>query len=108
MGGGAATLREFAVRSIEKGLALCPAPPRSIHVTGGGRLNAQMMKRLQALFQVPVAPVEALGWNGDAIEAQGFAYLAVRSLLGLPLTEPGTTGVPKALTGGVLYRPGGI
>lgn len=104
---GAATLLEFTVRSIEKGFTLCPAPPRSIHVTGGGRLNAQMMKRLQALFQVPVAPVEALGWNGDAIEAQGFAYLAVRSLLGLPLTEPGTTGVPKALTGGVLYRPGG-
>lgn len=102
---GAATLLEFTVRSIEKGFTLCPVPPRSIHVTGGGRLNAQMMKRLQEIFQFPVAPVEALGWNGDAIEAQGFAYLAVRSLLGLPLTEPGTTGVPKPLTGGVLYEP---
>ncbi len=102
---GAATLLEFTVRSIEKGLTLCALPPRSIHVTGGGRLNGQLMKRLQAVFQFPVAPVEALGWNGDAIEAQGFAYLAVRSLLGLPLTEPGTTGVPKPLTGGVLYRP---
>jgi anhydro-N-acetylmuramic acid kinase len=104
---GAATLLEFTVRSIEKGVTLCPAAPLSVHVTGGGRLNAQMMKRLKDIFQCPVAPVEALGWNGDAIEAQGFAYLAVRSLLGLPLTEPGTTGVPKALTGGVLYRPGG-
>ncbi|MCB9977830.1 MAG: anhydro-N-acetylmuramic acid kinase [Rhodospirillales bacterium] len=102
---GAATLLEFTVRSIEKGISLCPKPPRAVYVTGGGRHNGFLMKRLQALFQVPVAPVEALGWQGDVLEAQGFAYLAVRSLLGLPLTEPGTTGVPKPLTGGVLYHP---
>jgi len=46
-----------------------------------------------------------LGWDGDALEAQAFAFLAVRSLLGLPLTLPTTTGVPQPLTGGRLHKP---
>lgn len=104
---GMATLLAFTVRSIQTGFSLCPALPLAVYVTGGGRRNARLMQRLGEVLGAPVAPVEALGWNGDAIEAQGFAYLAVRSLLGLPLTEPGTTGVGKPLTGGVLYRPGG-
>ena len=54
---------------------------------------------------MPVDPVEAVGWDGDALEAQGFAYLAVRSLRGLPLSVPTTTGVPRPMTGGVLHRP---
>ena len=49
-------------------------------------------------------PAEALGWNGDAIEAEGFAYMAVRSLRGLPISFPGTTGAPRPLTGGTLHR----
>lgn len=102
---GVATLLEFTVRSILRGIALCPSRPGALYVTGGGRHNARLMERLAAEAGIPASPVEALGWNGDAIEAQGFAYLAVRSLLGLPLTEPGTTGVPKPLTGGVLYKP---
>lgn len=102
---GAATLLAFTVRSIQTGFSLCPSAPGAVYVTGGGRRNAYMMQRLGAALGAPLAPVEALGWNGDAIEAQGFAYLAVRSLLGLPLTEPGTTGVGKPLTGGVLHRP---
>ena len=53
----------------------------------------------------PVAPVESCGWDGDALEAQAFAYLAVRSLKGLPITLPSTTGVREDLTGGVLARP---
>ncbi|MFN4091138.1 MAG: anhydro-N-acetylmuramic acid kinase, partial [Alphaproteobacteria bacterium] len=53
---------------------------------------------------VPVEPVEAVGWDGDAIEAQAFAFLAVRSLRGLPLSLPSTTGVPAPTTGGVLHR----
>ena len=52
----------------------------------------------------PVDPVEVVGWQGDAIESQAFAYLAVRSLRGLPLSLPETTGVPRPLTGGALYR----
>ena len=51
-----------------------------------------------------VEPVEVLGWNGDAIEAEGFAYLAVRSVLGLPLSLPTTTGVPAPMPGGRLAR----
>ena len=55
----------------------------------------------------PVAPVEAIGWDGDAVEAQAFAYLAVRSLDGLPLTLPTTTGVSAPVTGGRHFRAGG-
>ena len=48
-------------------------------------------------------PVEAVGWNGDFIEAEAFAFLAMRSLRGLPLSLPATTGVPEPLGGGRLY-----
>ena len=53
---------------------------------------------------VSVRPVEAVGWDGDALEAQAFAYLAVRSLRGLPLSLPTTTGVPHPMRGGRLFR----
>ena len=53
---------------------------------------------------LPICPVEAVGWNGDALEAEAFAYLAVRSVLGLPLSLPTTTGAPEPTTGGVLHR----
>jgi anhydro-N-acetylmuramic acid kinase len=53
----------------------------------------------------PVGAVESVGWDGDALEAQAFAYLAVRSVLGLPQTFPGTTGVARPLAGGRLDRP---
>jgi anhydro-N-acetylmuramic acid kinase len=62
------------------------------------------MQMLATRLGRPVAPVEAVGWEGDAIEAQAFAYLALRSRAGLPLSFPGTTGVPKAMTGGVVHR----
>jgi anhydro-N-acetylmuramic acid kinase len=52
-----------------------------------------------------VLPVDDLGWDGDALEAQGFAYMAVRHLKGLPISFPGTTGAPQPMTGGVLYPP---
>ncbi|MCZ6763572.1 MAG: anhydro-N-acetylmuramic acid kinase, partial [Alphaproteobacteria bacterium] len=69
-------------------------------VTGGGRHNAAMMAGLRAALAALVIPVEDLGWNGDFLEAQAFAYLAVRSLAGLPLSFPSTTGAPHPLTGG--------
>ena len=71
-------------------------------VCGGGRKNPVLMAGLATAFNVPVDPVEAVGWDGDALEAQCFAYLAVRSMKGLPLSLPGTTGVPHPLTGGRL------
>jgi anhydro-N-acetylmuramic acid kinase len=63
------------------------------------------MRRFAEELRVPVDPVEAVGWDGDFLEAQCFAYLAVRSLLGLPLSLPTTTGVPQPLTGGEIAHP---
>ena len=62
------------------------------------------MAGLRRTLAVPVDPVEAVGWNGDGLEAQAFAYLAVRSLAGLPLSLPSTTGVARPTRGGRLDR----
>ncbi len=101
---GAATLTEFTVRAVEKALDHLPQKPKRWLVTGGGRKNALMMTRLRDILSVPVEPVETQGWNGDAMEAEGFAYLAVRSLKGLPLSLPTTTGVPQPMPGGTYYK----
>lgn len=101
---GAATLTEFTVRAVLKTLDHFPQAPKRWLATGGGRKNKKMMDDLRAALSVPVEPVEVAGWNGDAMEAEGFAYLAVRSLKGLPLSLPTTTGVPTPMPGGVLYR----
>jgi anhydro-N-acetylmuramic acid kinase len=75
-------------------------------VVGGGANNPTLMRMLsEQLAPMPVITGHDLGWQSDAVEAQAFAYLAVRSLKGLPLTYPGTTGVSAPLTGGVLVRP---
>ena len=100
-----ATLAAFTIASVVAALAHVPTPPRRWLVTGGGRHNAFFMENLQQRLGVPVDPVEAVGWNGDLIEAQCFAYLAVRSTRGLPLSLPTTTGVPHPMPGGVLHRP---
>ena len=62
------------------------------------------MAALARRLAVPVRAVEAIGWDGDALEAQAFAYLAVRSVLGLPLSLPATTGAPRPMPGGRLFR----
>ncbi|HWE72987.1 MAG TPA: anhydro-N-acetylmuramic acid kinase [Stellaceae bacterium] len=100
---GAATLTAITAASIAQGFAQFPAPPLRVLVTGGGRHNPTLMQMLAARLGRPVAPVEAVGWEGDAIEAQAFAYLALRSRAGLPLSFPGTTGVRQPMTGGVLH-----
>lgn len=99
---GAATLAAFTVAAV----AATPLPkaPRRWFVCGGGRRNPVLMDGLARALGVPVAPVEVLGWDGDALEAQCFGFLAVRSLRGLPLSGPGTTGVPVLTTGGRLTR----
>jgi anhydro-N-acetylmuramic acid kinase len=99
-----ATLAEFTVRSVLRSLNHLPRKPNTMYVAGGGRHNLYMMERLQSEVEFNIEPVEKLGWNGDALEAQGFAYLAVRSLLGLAITLPTTTGVAEPQTGGVLYK----
>lgn len=101
---GAATLTWFTCEAVARAERHLPEPPTRWLVTGGGRHNPVLMKRLDRLLAAPVEPVEAVGWDGDALEAQAFAHLAVRSLDGLPLTVPSTTGVSHPATGGRLYR----
>lgn len=100
---GAATLIAFVVGCIIAAQAHFPAPVRQWYVCGGGRHNTTLMAALSAALPVPVMSVDALGWRGDAVEAEGFGYLAVRALKGLPLTVPATTGCRAPTTGGTLY-----
>ncbi|SIQ28847.1 anhydro-N-acetylmuramic acid kinase [Bosea sp. TND4EK4] len=102
---GAATLAAFTIESVVDALRHVPKRPKRWLVTGGGRLNRHFMQRFAERLGVPVEPVEAAGWAGDVIEAQTFGYLAIRSVKGLPLSLPGTTGVPEPLTGGRLNLP---
>ncbi len=104
---GAATLSAMTAASAANAARFFPTPARRWLVTGGGRHNPTLMAMLAARLRVPLAPVEAVGWEGDALEAQAFGYLAVRSAEGLPLSFPATTGVPAPVTGGKLYRAGG-
>lgn len=97
---GAATLTAFTAASVARIVPHLPEPPVRWLVCGGGRHNATLMGMLGERLGVPVDPVEAVGWNGDALEAEAFAYLAVRSRKGLPLSLPTTTGVPQPMTGG--------
>ncbi|WP_112661635.1 anhydro-N-acetylmuramic acid kinase [Microvirga flavescens] len=101
---GAATLAAFTIESVVAALKHVPRAPQRWLVTGGGRNNAHFMKRLRERLGVAVDPVEAVGWNGDFLEAQAFGYLAVRSTQGLPLSLPTTTGVPHPMPGGELNR----
>ncbi|HLZ67735.1 MAG TPA: anhydro-N-acetylmuramic acid kinase [Aliidongia sp.] len=102
---GAATLAACTVAAALAARRHLPAAPVRWLVTGGGRLNGALMDGLAAGFNVPVEPVDVMGWDGDALEAQAFGYLAVRSLRGLPLSFPGTTRVPRPQPGGRLDRP---
>lgn len=101
---GAATLTAFTVQCVVKAIDHMTVAPQRWLVTGGGRKNRKMIHDLKNYLRVPVDAVEKEGWNGDAMEAEGFAYLAVRSLKGLPLSLPTTTGVPESMPGGVLYK----
>jgi len=96
----AATLTAFTVAAVKRAVAHFPAPATRWLVTGGGRHNPTMMDALRVALNEAVDPVERVGWDGDALEAQAFAYLAVRSLLDLPLSMPGTTGVARPMPGG--------
>ena len=99
-GTGTATLTAFTVEAVAAALPQLPELPARWLVTGGGRLNATLMALLAARLEVPVEPVDDLGWSGDALEAQAFGYLAVRSVRGLPLSLPTTTGCPRPISGG--------
>ncbi|MGH6855193.1 MAG: anhydro-N-acetylmuramic acid kinase [Aestuariivirga sp.] len=107
---GAATLTNFTATSIARGVGHLPERPKLYVICGGGRLNPMMMREIRGLFEPlgeKVMSAEQAGFDGDAIEAEAWAYLAVRSRKGLPITFPGTTNAPRPLTGGVLALPGG-
>jgi anhydro-N-acetylmuramic acid kinase len=101
---GAATLAAFTAACVARGTALFPAIPRHFLVTGGGRRNPALMMALRRALVGAIQPVESVGWDGDALEAQAFGFLAVRSLRGLPLSLPETTGVARPMPGGVRHR----
>ncbi len=101
---GAATLVDVTARAAAAAGDYFPAPARRWLVCGGGRRNPAIMQALRAAIAAPVDAVEAVGWDGDALEAQAFAYLALRTLDGLPLTFPRTTGAPRPMGGGTLHR----
>ena len=101
---GAATLTAFTAAAVGRALDLLPRRPVRMIVCGGGRHNRTLMRELAGRACRRVEPAESVGWRGDAIEAECFAFLAVRSLRGLPLGFPRTTGVPAPMTGGRLAR----
>ena len=101
----AATLTACSVMAVVQGLQYCPTEPTKMLVCGGGRKNATLMKMLQAAMDCEVLPVEDVGLDGDMLEAQAFAYLAVRVARGLPTSCPSTTGVKAAVGGGTVSYP---
>ena len=104
---GAATLTAFTAAAIGRAREHFPEEPGLWVICGGGRRNKTLMVTIAARVECAVVPAEAVGFDGDAVEAEAWAYLAVRSLRGLPVTFPGTTGVPAPTRGGVLARAGG-
>lgn len=104
---GAATLAAFTARAVSLAVALLPSPPLRWLACGGGRHNPVLMRMIADGVGGTVEPVEDAGLRGDFIEAEAFAFLAVRSLRGLPLTLPSTTGAPRPLSGGRLIVPPG-
>ncbi len=102
---GAATLTAFAAESVVLGLAACSQIPRRVIVCGGGRHNPALMHAIRKRLEVPVSAAEWVGWRGDSMEAEAFAFLAARTFTGLPISFPATTGVPEPLPGGRIVRP---
>ena len=100
-----ATLTAAVAAAVRRGVDHFPRPVSEMLVTGGGRLNRTLMQMLADAVPCPVLPVEARGLNGDMLEAQAFAYLAVRVMRRLPTSAPSTTGVSAAVAGGKVSRP---
>lgn len=103
----AATLVAALAGSVAAGWRWLPTPPQTVLVCGGGRHNLSIMAALRAALPAVVQPVEAVGLDGDMLEAQAFGWLAVRVLRGLPTSGPMTTGAPGPVCGGRISAPGG-
>ncbi len=102
---GAATLTRGTARAIALAARHFPLPVAQWVIAGGGARNPTLLKAIAEETRGRVVTADGLGWNGDALEAQAFAFLAVRSTRGLPITFPGTTGAPRPLTGGKVDLP---
>jgi anhydro-N-acetylmuramic acid kinase len=102
---GAATLTAFTAETVALAVRSAPAAPTVLIVCGGGRRNPTLMAAIRARAGVDVRSAEDVGWRGDSIEAEAFAYLAARAAKGLPISFPGTTGVARPMTGGVIVQP---
>lgn len=103
-----ATLTACVAASVARGMEHFPDPVSAIYVTGGGRHNATLMAMLAERTGCAVQPVEEIGLNGDMLEAQAFAYLAIRVARGLPTSGPMTTGVSANVGGGQIAHPGAV
>ncbi|MBE8191240.1 MAG: anhydro-N-acetylmuramic acid kinase [Alphaproteobacteria bacterium] len=101
---GAATLTAFTAQAIALGIKQCPRAPEAVILCGGGRHNQTLVKMLAEALGFAPTLCEAINWNGDALEAQAFAWLAMRTIRGLPISLPSTTGVAAPQTGGRLFR----
>ncbi len=101
----ARTLAACAAEAVAQGMAHCPSAPTRLLVTGGGRKNAAIMQELSARLSVTVQDIDDTGLDGDMLEAQAFAYLAVRVARGLPTSAPSTTGVAAPVGGGKVSYP---
>jgi anhydro-N-acetylmuramic acid kinase len=103
---GAATLSALTAAAVARVVPLLPQAPKSWIIAGGGARNPTLMRMLaERLAPASVETAHAIGWASDSLEAQAFAYLAVRTLNGLPITFPKTTGAPRPMTGGVVAQP---
>ncbi len=101
---GAATLTAFTAAALARAREHFPEPATTWIICGGGRHNPALMDQLRKRLNVDVLPADEVGWRGDFIEAEAFAYLAMRSVKGLPLSLPTTTNVPQPMTGGRLHK----
>ncbi|MBE1284594.1 MAG: anhydro-N-acetylmuramic acid kinase [Rhodobacteraceae bacterium] len=103
----AATLTAMCAAGVAQGMQHCPTPPSRVLVTGGGRDNPVLMEMLSVSLECPVVAIEEVGLDGDMLEAQAFAHLAVRVARGMPTSCPGTTGVSACVGGGIVSLPVG-
>ena len=106
---GASTLSDLTAEIISNAIIHYSDSQNSLNVVcGGGRKNIYLMdminKKLSNYNNLKFFPIENFGINGDYIESQAFAYLAIRSFLNLPLSFPNTTGCKLPCTGGILAK----
>lgn len=102
---GAATLTAFTARAVARALDHAPEIPTRWVVAGGGARNGELVRLLNYHLRSEITTADAIGWSSAYLEAQAFAFLAVRSQKGLPITFPATTGVREPISGGSLALP---